>query len=210
MASALVRDVESLHDQLQVALPPRVARRVRALIWCHMGENAASVPDPDKIPDLPPFLRDHPDRPRPLHPSAAECFEHSLELAPDHLQAHEGLLHYYTQESNQAGAEQAARRLLEQFPEHVPTLEALSDLLGYQDRYAEALGARLAGRRLDRKSRGSSNRRSAARIRFRIRRERRADAHAPGAATAPSHGALPRPWSAGEFHRGANAANASA
>ncbi len=31
-ASALVRDLENLHDRLQVAPPPRVARRVRALI----------------------------------------------------------------------------------------------------------------------------------------------------------------------------------
>jgi len=31
-ASALVRDLEDLHDRLQVAPPPRVARRVRALI----------------------------------------------------------------------------------------------------------------------------------------------------------------------------------
>ena len=37
MASALVRDVESLHEQLQVAPPPRVARRVRALVQEALG-----------------------------------------------------------------------------------------------------------------------------------------------------------------------------
>ncbi len=36
-ASALVRDVEDLHDRLQVAPPPRVARRVRALIHEALG-----------------------------------------------------------------------------------------------------------------------------------------------------------------------------
>ena len=36
-ASALVRDLEDLHDRLQVAPPPRVARRVRALIHEALG-----------------------------------------------------------------------------------------------------------------------------------------------------------------------------
>jgi hypothetical protein len=35
--SALVRDLEDLHDRLQVAPPPRVARRVRALIHEALG-----------------------------------------------------------------------------------------------------------------------------------------------------------------------------
>lgn len=121
------------------AWPSEQARRVRALIWCRMGRNAASIPDPDKIPDLPPFLRDHPDRPRPLSPSAPECFRRSLELAPDQLEAHEALLHYYKQEQDLEAAEQAARRLLEHFPEHVPTLEELADIRGYQGDHAESL-----------------------------------------------------------------------
>lgn len=36
-ASALVRDVKALHDRLQVAPPPRVARRVRALVHEALG-----------------------------------------------------------------------------------------------------------------------------------------------------------------------------
>jgi tetratricopeptide (TPR) repeat protein len=121
------------------AWPDGQAQRVRALIWCRMGSNAASVPDIDKIPDLPPFLRDHPDRPRPLKPSAPECFRRSLELAPDLLSAHEELLQYYRQENNIAGAEQAARRLLEHYPESVPALEELADIRSHQKDYAEAL-----------------------------------------------------------------------
>jgi tetratricopeptide (TPR) repeat protein len=121
------------------AWPGEQARRARALVWCRMGRNAASVPDPDKIPDLPPFLRDHPDRPRPLSPSAPECFRRSLELSPDQLAAHEDLLRYYKQEEQEAEAEQAARQLLEHFPDHVPTLEELADLRGHQGDYAESL-----------------------------------------------------------------------
>jgi tetratricopeptide (TPR) repeat protein len=119
--------------------PNGQAQRVRALIWCRMGRNAAGVPDVDKIPDLPPFLRDHPERPRPLKPSAPECFQRSLELAPDLLAAHEELLYSCKAENDIAGSEQAARRLLEHFPEHAPTLEELADIRGYQGDYAESL-----------------------------------------------------------------------
>jgi tetratricopeptide (TPR) repeat protein len=122
------------------AWPGEQARHVRALVWCRMGRNAASVPDPDKIPDLPPFLRDHPDRPRPLKPSAPECFRRSLELAPDQLDAHEALLHYHKQEQDIPAAEEAARRFLEHFPEHVRALEELADIRGHQGDHAEALG----------------------------------------------------------------------
>ena len=121
------------------AWPGEQARRVQALIWCRMGRNAASVPDPDKIADLPPFLRDHPDRPRPLHPTAPECFRRSLELAPDQLATHAELLQYYKQEGNEAEAEQAARRLLEHFPEHVPALEELADIRAHRGDYVESL-----------------------------------------------------------------------
>ncbi|MBV9125851.1 MAG: hypothetical protein JO112_21070, partial [Planctomycetes bacterium] len=80
------------------AWPPEQANHVRALIWTHMGHNAASVPDPDKIPDLPPFLLNHPDRPRPLKPSAEECFQHAIELAPDLREGYEALFRYYQDE----------------------------------------------------------------------------------------------------------------
>ena len=38
------------------------------------------MPDKKEMDELPPFLRDHPDRPRPLSPTAEKCFERSLEL----------------------------------------------------------------------------------------------------------------------------------
>ena len=119
--------------------PGDQANRVRALIWCRMGNNAASVPDPDKIPDLPPFLRDHPDRPRPLVPNAEKCFQRSLELAPDQLDAYEALFEYHQGQNDHAKVEIAARQLLEHFPDHVATLEALADLLMEQRDYGEAL-----------------------------------------------------------------------
>jgi tetratricopeptide (TPR) repeat protein len=120
--------------------PAGQAERVRALVWCHMGHNAASVPDPDRIPNLPPFLRDHPDRPRPLEPPAEECFRRGLELAPDQLDAYEALFHYHLERHEEDEAAAAGRRLLERFPDHVATLEELGDLRMKHGDHAEALG----------------------------------------------------------------------
>jgi tetratricopeptide (TPR) repeat protein len=122
------------------AWPDGQADRVRALVWLRMAENADNVPDLKDLPDLPPFLRDHPDRPRPLKPSAEECYKRSLELAPDQLDTHYELFLHYRDKEKSGKAEQAARKLLKQFPDHAPTLEALGDLLMAKAEYAEALG----------------------------------------------------------------------
>jgi tetratricopeptide (TPR) repeat protein len=146
-----MRDMQAAHEEWQrfersVAAHPEAwpggqAKRVRALVWSHMGKNAASAPDVDKIPGLPPFLRDHPDRPRLLKPSAEQCFRHSIELAPDQLEPHEALFHYFQEQEQPKKAEKAARELLERFPDHVPTRVALGDLLFHRGAYAEALDA---------------------------------------------------------------------
>jgi tetratricopeptide (TPR) repeat protein len=122
------------------AWPPGQAERVRALVWLRMAENADNVPDMADLPDLPPLLRDHPDRPRPLKPGAEECYKRSLELAPDQLETHYELFQHYRHANKAGKAEQGARKLLKQFPEHAPTLEALGDLLMAKAGYAEALG----------------------------------------------------------------------
>ncbi len=109
------------------AWPSGQADRVRALVWSHMGSNAAAQPDLED-PDLPPFLRNHPNRPRPLKPTAEKCFEESLKLAPDVLETHVHLVDLYAKQRKPRKAEEAARRLLERFPEHVPTLQKLAAL----------------------------------------------------------------------------------
>src|SRR5262249_55241516 len=58
--------------------PGGQANRVRAIIWRRMGENAGNIPDEKKLELLPDFLRNHPDRPKPLKPPAEECFRRSL------------------------------------------------------------------------------------------------------------------------------------
>ena len=119
--------------------PGEQANRVRALIWSHMGSNAAIVPNEQKLAQLPAFLRDHPLRPRPLTPNAEECFRRSIELAPDQLEPYEKLFHFYQQEDKLKKAEKAARQLLERFPNHLPTLQGLAGLRGRAHDYAEAV-----------------------------------------------------------------------
>src|SRR5262249_39633022 len=128
-----------------------------ALIWLHMGRNAARVPDFERLPDLPPFLRNLPDRPKPLKPSADKCFQDCIKLAPDLLEAHLALLEYHRERDELAKAERAARQLLAHYPDHGPTQETLADLLMEEGRHEEALAffqRALKGRPLDRKLRG--------------------------------------------------------
>jgi tetratricopeptide (TPR) repeat protein len=120
--------------------PAEQVARARALVWWHMGHNADEVPDLEGLPpDLPAFLRNHPDRPRPLKPSAEECFEQSLKLAPDLLEAHLALVRHFQKKDKPAKAEKAARRLLKHFPDHGPTLETLGDLRMQDQDYAEGI-----------------------------------------------------------------------
>jgi tetratricopeptide (TPR) repeat protein len=130
------------------AWPAGQAERVRALVWNHMGSNAAAVPDLDDLP-LPPFLRNHPNRPRPLKPSAEHCFEESLKLAPAVLETHEKLVDLYLRQRKPKKAEQAARRLLKHFPDNVPTLEALADLRIEANDYPEGITLLEKATRLD-------------------------------------------------------------
>jgi tetratricopeptide (TPR) repeat protein len=119
--------------------PDEQAKRARALVWNRMGQNAAKVPGDEVVALLPPFLRDHPSRPKPLKPPADKCFQQSLELDPNQLEAHEALFHYYQGQKKDDKAKEAAQRLLEHFPDHVPTLEALGKFLVQHGEYEEGL-----------------------------------------------------------------------
>jgi len=92
--------------------------RARALVWCRMGRNAVDHTVDDRL-----F-----DRPRRFKPTAEECFRRALTLAPDLREAHEDLFDYYRRCRKPDRVRAAGEALLEQFPDHVPTLEALADL----------------------------------------------------------------------------------
>lgn len=119
--------------------PGDLGTRVRALIWSHMGSNAAMVPNEKKLAILPRHLRDHPLRPKALIPGAEECFQKSIELAPDRLEPYQKLFNFYRQEDQTNKAEQAARQLLTRFPDHVSTRESLGELLVAKKKFKEGV-----------------------------------------------------------------------
>lgn len=121
------------------AWPGEQAARVRALVWQHMGKNAASIPDAEQIKNLPAFLRNHPDRPQSLKPSAEECFRKSLKLAPDQVETYEELFHLYRAANKDDKAVEVAGELLTRFPDRVDTLSELGELHLKRQEYTAAL-----------------------------------------------------------------------
>jgi tetratricopeptide (TPR) repeat protein len=120
------------------------AERVRALVWCHMGQNAEAYEeggdeDEDDFLFGPPRRRGSRSRPG-LKPGPDECFEKSIALAPDLLEAHNALFQHHRDHDRPGKAEKVARRLLARFPQHVATLEALGQMLMKKRKYADALG----------------------------------------------------------------------
>lgn len=131
------------------------ASHARAFIWQRMGQNAASIPQGRRSPRRRSFFDDE-DEIRPLDPPAEKCFQKSLALAPDLLETHEALVRYHLDANRAAKAEQAARKLLQHFPDHVPALELLGDLRRKHGDYAAALELSeqaLKGNALDRRLR---------------------------------------------------------
>jgi tetratricopeptide (TPR) repeat protein len=123
--------------------PAGQTQQVRALIWLHMGQNAAQVPSEKKLRKLPRPLRDTLPNMRPLSPAASTCFERSLELMPDQLEALEALFRYYLDSDQPAQAKKAGKRLLKVHPDHVPTLEAYGGLCLKRKAYPDGLTALL-------------------------------------------------------------------
>ena len=118
-------------------LPKEHKDHIRALVWQRMGENADNMPDPDELDDLGlPFGM---PKPKPLKPSAAECYEKSLQLAPDLTSSYVDLFHHYRRKDKPEEADRIARTLLERNPNHVLMLEEFGDFLMETEAYEEAL-----------------------------------------------------------------------
>jgi tetratricopeptide (TPR) repeat protein len=121
------------------AWPDGQGDRARALVLLRMGHNAVHVlEERDGPPRGFPFFVE-PPRPRALKPSAEQCLQRSIALAPDLLEPYQELLAYHLAENHTAKAEKAARQLLERFPEHAPTLETLAEFRRQRGDHAEAL-----------------------------------------------------------------------
>jgi tetratricopeptide (TPR) repeat protein len=129
------KDIAALAD----TWPADQAKRARALVWLRMGRNASKVPSAKVVKKLPRHLRDDPNRPRPLKPTAEECFRHSLGLVDDLLEAHVELFNQLRREEAFEQAIAVGRKLLELYPEHIETLQGLSGLLQEKGEPVEAL-----------------------------------------------------------------------
>jgi tetratricopeptide (TPR) repeat protein len=146
-----------LYEQ-EIASNPAVwvggrADLARGLIWQHMGEIADSAPTEDQFSQLEEALGPQASQleqlrevlggraPRPvrLQPSAEECFRKSLELAPDLQDPHTSLIEHYLHAGQNDKAEEAARDLLQRFPDHLETLQELAKLRAAAGDHAESL-----------------------------------------------------------------------
>ncbi len=139
-----------------VAWPGEVGRRAQALVWARMGENAQDAPRRVGPEDLfGAFFGGPRAAPQPLKPSAEECYRRSLKLAPERLDAYLELFDLHRRDKKADKAKEVGRQLLDRFPDHVATLEALGDLClegkavaEARDYYEKALRANPLERRL--------------------------------------------------------------
>jgi tetratricopeptide (TPR) repeat protein len=118
--------------------PGPQANHARALIWLRMANNAMNI-EGIGDEDLPAGMREHHNRSGELHPSASECLERSMKLAPDLLEAHRVLFHYHIACKRLAQAQKAAEQLLERFPNDLATLVELGALLKEKEKHIEAV-----------------------------------------------------------------------
>jgi tetratricopeptide (TPR) repeat protein len=133
------------------AWPNGQADRARALVWLRMGRNAVEAEDDPFRP-----WEDFGGRPN-LKPGADTCFRRSRALAPDMREPTEALFYYHRDHNHAAKAEEAARALLERFPDDASILEGLSDLRLARGATTEALALMqraLHANPLDRRLRG--------------------------------------------------------
>ncbi len=127
----------------QIAGHPQLTQperdRVGAMLWMRMGANARKQEDVVHATKNLPFMPiDLLEKPKLLKPGAEACLRKSVELAPDWLEPHFALLQEFLDHFKSAPAIETGRKLLERFPDHLPTLEALADLYRKQNKLDEA------------------------------------------------------------------------
>lgn len=130
--------------------------RARALVWYHMGTNAAVIPGPGQRAKMPAALRNDPTLPPSPDPSAEHCLQRSLELAPDIPEAYQALFNHLLAEHKESRAIKVGERMLERFGDHVDMLSDLADLLlrnGKTEQSLEYFHRALKGNPLDRRLR---------------------------------------------------------
>jgi tetratricopeptide (TPR) repeat protein len=110
----------------------------RALVYIKMAENAASVPTPEQFAKLPRAIRQMERPPRPLQPTAEQCYRKAIELAPSLIEAHTGLFRATLQTGKEAKVIETGEALLEKFPHDVETARMLGTFLLQRERNERA------------------------------------------------------------------------
>jgi tetratricopeptide (TPR) repeat protein len=106
--------------------PGDVGKRAQALVWAHIGEQAAEYAE-NEPPEMP-FMFGRFEKPPPLKPDAVACFQRSIELAPERLEGYLALFILHREHGDTDKAGKIGQELLKRFPDHAATSEALGDL----------------------------------------------------------------------------------
>jgi tetratricopeptide (TPR) repeat protein len=109
--------------------PAEVGQRLRAMIWARMAENAGFGGGRRRPKGMAGVLDMFQAPPTDLKPDAEQCYRKAIELAPDRLESYEALFELYRQNDQAAKAKKIGQELLQRFPEHAATLEALGELM---------------------------------------------------------------------------------
>lgn len=118
--------------------PGEVGQRVQAMIWSRMAENA--MPDRKrKGQSGNPLFDLFADNTGPLKPSAEQCLEKAIKLAPDRLESYRDLFDVYCRDRKYAKAKKIGQELLKRFPNDAATLEALALMCVENQEYQKAL-----------------------------------------------------------------------
>ena len=111
---------------------------MQALIWSRMAENAGPH-RPRKGQTSNPLFDLFADQPAPLKPSAQQCLENAIKLAPDRIETHRDLFGIYREEGKLGKAKKIAQETLKRFPGDFATLESLATLCVDNQEYKQAL-----------------------------------------------------------------------
>jgi tetratricopeptide (TPR) repeat protein len=109
------------------AWPGDSAKRVQALIWARMAENAGPTRKRRRR-SLNPFFDLFAAQSAPIRPSAEQCHENAIKLAPDRLESYRALFDIYRADNKIPKAKKIGQELLKRFPDHTETMEALGEL----------------------------------------------------------------------------------
>lgn len=107
------------------AWPGELGKRAQAMIWTRMAENAGFKRKPrGRHPLFDLFAAPL----GPLKPTAEQCYEHAIKLAPDRLESYRDLFDLYREDGQAPKAKKVGQELLKRFPDHAETMEALGEL----------------------------------------------------------------------------------